>query len=218
MGLQAHRPILTADQKGALWMCASMAGFALEDAGLKLLARQIPLGQVLILQGLAGIAWFAFAARHTPFPRQALGRGLLLRSACELAGRLFYALAVVFAPISLVSAILQATPLVVVPLAARMFGEAVGPRRTLAILGGFAGVVIVLRPTSLDPAALLAVLGMLGFAGRDLATRAAPPALSNAQLGMAGFAVLTLSGLVILLAQGRAPHLPDGPGALPGPG
>ena len=45
---------------------------------------------------------------------------------------------------------------------------------------------------------------MLGFAGRDLATRAAPPALSNAQLGVAGFAVLALCGFGMLLVTGRA--------------
>jgi drug/metabolite transporter (DMT)-like permease len=49
---------------------------------------------------------------------------------------------------------------------------------------------------------ILALLGMLGFAGRDLATRAAPPALSNAQLGVAGFAVLALAGSAILSVTG----------------
>ena len=49
-----------------------------------------------------------------------------------------------------------------------------------------------------------ALAGMLGFAGRDLATRAAPPALSNAQLGVAGFAVLALCGFGMLLVTGRA--------------
>ena len=44
--------------------------------------------------------------------------------------------------------------------------------------------------------------GLLGFAGRDLATRAAPPALSNAQLGVAGFLMLALSGLILITLNG----------------
>lgn len=193
-----------------------MAGFALEDAGIKLLAPQMPLGLILLVEGLLGAAWFALAARragHPPLPRAALSRTLLVRSSFELAGRLLYALAVVFAPISVVSAILQATPLVVVPGAARLFGETVGLRRWLVILGGFLGVLIVLRPglSGISLTSLLAVGGMLGFAGRDLATRAAPPALSNDQLGVAGFGVLALSGALILAVTGKV-SLPDASG------
>ena len=51
---------------------------------------------------------------------------------------------------------------------------------------------MILRPgvAGFDALALLAVAGMVGFALRDLATRAAPKGLSNAQLGVAGFAML----------------------------
>lgn len=180
-----------------------MAGFALEDAGIKLLAPQMSLGLIVLCEGLLGAVWFGLAARRAgrvPLPLSAVSRTLVVRSGFELTGRLFYALAVVFAPISLVSAILQATPLVVVPVAARMFGETVGPRRWAVILGGFIGVLIVLRPglSGISLTSLLALVGMLGFAGRDLATRASPPALSNDQLGVAGFGVLALSGALML--------------------
>jgi drug/metabolite transporter (DMT)-like permease len=56
---------------------------------------------------------------------------------------------------------------------------------------------------------LLAVAGMIGFAGRDLATRAAPKGLSNRQLGIAGFAMLALAGAIVLAYTGGA--------VLPGP-
>ena len=57
---------------------------------------------------------------------------------------------------------------------------------------------------------LLAVVGMIGFAGRDLATRAAPPVLSHMQLGVAGFTMLTLVGIGLSIANGGAlwPTLP----------
>jgi drug/metabolite transporter (DMT)-like permease len=195
------------NRRGSLWMMAAMAGFAVEDAGIKLLARQVPLGQILIGEGLIGMIWFGSAARRRgrpALPRSLLSPTVLIRSLFELAGRLFYALAVVFAPISLVSAILQATPLVVVPLAARLFGEKVGLRRWAVTGLGFLGVLIVLHPglARIRLTSGLAVVGMLGFAGRDLATRAAPPALTNSQLGVAGFGVLALAGTVILAVTG----------------
>jgi drug/metabolite transporter (DMT)-like permease len=71
---------------------------------------------------------------------------------------------------------------------------------------GFAGVLIILRPglEGFTPLSLLAVAGMLGFAGRDLATRAAPPVLSNLQLGVYGFAMMVPTGAVLLALSGGA--------------
>lgn len=204
-------PDLTSAQnlRGSLFMVAAMAGFAIEDGFLKAAAREMPLGQVLILIGLAGMTAFGLqsrAAGQPAFPRALFSRGMALRSGFELAGRLFYSLAVALTPISVASAILQATPLVVVLGAALIFGEKVGLARWLAVAAGFVGVLMILRPglDGFDALSLLALTGMLGFAGRDLATRAAPRTLSNAQLGVAGFAVLGLSGVVLLVVSGGA--------------
>lgn len=204
---------MTDNLRGSLFMVASMAGFAVEDMFIKAAARQVPVGQVLVLMGVLGIGWFALQARQAgvpAFPAAFLSRTMILRSGFEVVGRLFYSLAVAFTPLSVASAILQATPLVVVAGAAVIFGERVGPRRWLLTLLGFLGVLVILRPglDGFDALSLLAVVGLIGFAGRDLATRAAPPALSNAQLGVAGFAVLGVSGVIILFWQG-GPALPS---------
>ena len=195
--------------RGSLFMVTSMAGFAVEDMFIKSAARLVPLGQVLLFMGFAGVIWFALQASRVgepAFPAALRSRTMALRSGFELVGRLFYALAIALTPLSVASAILQATPLVVVLGAAVIFGEKVGPRRWLLTGLGFAGVLVIVRPglQGFDATSVLAVIGLLGFAGRDLATRAAPPALSNAQLGVAGFAVLGLSGAVIMGFQGHA--------------
>ena len=195
--------------RGSLLMTLSMAGFAVEDMSVKAAARSLPVGEVLILIGLIGLVFFMTVAvlqGEKPLPRAFLGRTMILRSVFEVAGRLFYALALALIPLSAASAILQATPLVVVAGAALVFGETVGWRRWTAVAIGFSGVLLVLRPgvAGFDALALLAVAGMLGFAFRDLATRAAPRVLSNAQLGVAGFAMLTIAGIVILGVTGGA--------------
>ena len=204
---------MTANQRGSLFMVAAMAGFAVEDMFIKSAAKAMPLGQVLALMGALGILWFALQSRRVgepAFPAALRSRTMLVRSSFEMVGRLFYSLAIALTPISVASAILQATPLVVVAGAALIFGERVGLWRWSLTALGFAGVLVILRPglEGFDAMAILAVIGLLGFAGRDLATRAAPPALSNAQLGVADFAVLGLSGLIILGVQG-GPVLPD---------
>ena len=205
---------MTPNLRGSLFMTAAMAGFAVEDAFLKSASGQVPVGQAITLMGLVGVAVFAVLALRAgdaPLPRAMLTRTMLLRSGFEITGRLFYALAIALTPISTASAILQASPLVVVLGAAVIFGERVGWHRWLLILTGFVGVLIILRPgmAGFSALSLLALVAMAGFSGRDLATRAAPPALSNAQLGVTGYIMLTLSGLIILSVTGGV-RVPSG--------
>ncbi|MFM7444707.1 MAG: DMT family transporter [Tabrizicola sp.] len=203
---------LTDNQRGALYMTASMAGFAVEDVFVKAAAHTLPLGQVLMTIGLTGVLVFAaMAARQGEalLPPAFLSRPMLVRCGFEVTGRLFYGLAITLTALSTTSAILQATPLVVVAGAALVFGERVSLQRWLAVLVGFAGVLIILRPgADFSALSLLAVIGLLGFAGRDLATRAALKGLSNRQLGALGFAMLATAGGILLVVQGGA-RLPD---------
>ena len=199
---------LTDNQRGALYMTASMAGFAVEDVFVKAAAHTLPLGQVLLTIGLTGMVIFAaMAARQGEalLPAAFLSRPMLIRCGFEITGRLFYGLAITLTALSTTSAILQATPLVVVAGAALVFGERVSLQRWLAVLVGFVGVLVILRPGSdFSTLSLLAVIGLLGFAGRDLATRAAPKGLSNRQLGALGFAMLATAGTILLIVSGGA--------------
>lgn len=190
-------------------MVLAMAGFAMEDMFIKAAAKIVPAGEILLIFGVGGTLAFILLTlrRKEKILHPAIkSRPILIRAVCEVAGRLFYTLAIILTPLSSASAILQATPLVVVMGAAIFFGEQVGWRRWSAILVGFIGVLMIIRPglEGFEAASILAVLGMLGFAGRDLSTRAAPKVLSNVQLGVYGFMVLIPTGLVMLWFRGGA--------------
>lgn len=194
---------MTENLRGALLMTLSMAGFAVEDTLIKTVSRSLPVGEILMIFGLGGMIVFALltlARGERVFHPAVFTRHMALRAGFELSGRLFYTLAIVLTPLSSASAILQATPLVVTLGAALVFHEKVGALRWAAIFVGLGGVLMILRPGAAGFSALsiLAVLGTLGFAGRDLATRAAPPVLSNLQLGVWGFAVLIPTGALLL--------------------
>lgn len=64
-----------------------------------------------------------------------------------------------------------------------------GWRRWFAIIVGLIGVVIIIQPgtDSFSVLSFLAIVGMFGFAGRDLASRAAPATLSTNILGLTAF-------------------------------
>lgn len=193
--------------RGSLFMILAMAAFAVEDMFIKAAASNMPTGLVLALFGLGGTLLFILLTKQRGeqiYHPAILSKPILLRAVSEISGRLFYTLAITLTPLSSAAAILQATPLVVVMGAALLFGERVGFKRWLAILVGFIGVLMIIRPglEGFTPASIFAVIGTLGFAGRDLATRAAPPVLSNMQLGVYGFFVLVPTGFALLIYSG----------------
>ncbi|UMA64804.1 DMT family transporter [Roseivivax marinus] len=205
---------MTPNLRGSALMVAAMMGFAVEDALFKAATAGVSPGLGTLIFGLLGLTIYAALVRRAGLPvwtRGYLGKTMLVRSGFEVMGRLFFALALAYAPLSVTSAILQAAPLVVTLGAALFLAEPVGPRRWIAMGVGFGGVLLILRPglDGVAPSAIFALLGMIGFAARDLATRASPPEISATQLGIPGFATVTLAGAVILIAEGDWPGPPD---------
>lgn len=208
-----------ANLAGSLWMVLAMATFAVEDMFLKAASQHMPVGQVLVIFGIAGSILFALIAKlsgeklYTP---EINSKPMRLRVVFETIGRLFYILALALTPLSSATAILQATPLVVVAGAALIFKEKVGWRRWTAIFIGLLGMLIILQPgtDSFSALSILAVIGMLGLAGRDLASRAAPASLSSSILGFYGFLCVIVSGTIFSLWDGKSYLMPPLDGAL----
>ncbi|MEI4231593.1 DMT family transporter [Roseovarius sp. D22-M7] len=199
--------------RGSILMVLAMAGFALEDLFIKRLAETMPVGQIIMFLGFGGALVFGLVTRaqgRRLWSRDLITRAVLLRNLGELVGTIGFVTAIALTPLSSASAILQATPLAVTLGAALFFGEAVGWKRWTAILVGFCGVLMVIRPgfDAFQPASLFALQGVIGLAIRDLATRAVPRTISSMQLSTYAFATLVPTGL-ILLAFGGAPSLPS---------
>ncbi len=200
--------------RGAALMVAAMAGFALEDTFIKTLALDLPVGQILIFLGVGGALIFSLLAllrRDRLFSRDLLDRWVILRNTGELIGTIGFVTAIALTPLSSASAILQATPLAVTLGAALFMHEQVGWRRWSAILVGFSGVLLIIRPglEGFDAASLFAVQGVIGLAIRDLATRAVPRAISSMQLSTYAFATLVPAGAVLLAIGPAALAVPN---------
>ncbi len=76
-------------------------------------------------------------------------------------------------PLADAHAILAVTPLLVTALSVPFLGEQVGWRRTLAVIFGFVGVLVILRPGIgvLQPGAILAVVAAALYAVYNIVTR-----------------------------------------------
>lgn len=201
--------------RGSLLMTAAMLGFAIEDMFIKKLTATVPLGMVLIVLGAGGAIIFATLALlrgDRLISRDLLARSVLIRNTGELIGTVGFVTAIALTPLSSASAILQATPLVVTLGAALFLGEQVGWRRWSAILVGFAGVLLIIRPgfDAFEPNSLFALLGVAGLAVRDLATRTVPRAITSRQLSAYAFATTVPAGLGILAFTGDSMRMLQG--------
>lgn len=110
------------------------------------------------------------------------------------------------------SAIMQALPLVVMVAAALFFSETLGWRRVGAVIAGFAGVLLILRPGGqvFGLWAIVAVGAVAMVALRDLATRNFGRDISSATVAFYAAAGVTITGFVISLGQGWVmPRLPE---------
>ncbi len=190
-------------------MVIAMLGFAIEDALIKLLAGALPVGQIIGMFGLGGGIVFALicrAQRQSLWTRAFLAPAVLARNSAELIGTVGFVTALSLIPLSTAAAILQAGPLLVTLGAALFLGEPVGWRRWAAIAVGFAGVLMIIRPGTGDFnwLSLYAVVGVLGMALRDLATRRVRASVSSLQLSMLAFFSLMPAAAILMAVSGDA--------------
>lgn len=163
--------------RGIVCMLAAVAAFAVMDAMLKLLAPHYAPMQVAALRGLSSlplvIAWVVLTGALPSLWRVRwalhLMRGVL--SVVMLAA---FAYALRTLPLAGAYALFFVAPLLVTALAVPILGEHVGWRRWSAILVGFAGVLIVLRPGGqgiVSLAGIAVLVAALGYALSAIAVR-----------------------------------------------
>lgn len=189
-------------------MTGSMAFFAIEDLFLKRAAEALPPGQVLALTGAAGavVFWVLAASRRQPILSRDALRGVpLIRTLSEAAAAIFYIIALAYAPLSMTSALLQASPLVVTAGAALFLGETVGWRRWTSITVGFLGVMVILSPwdATFDPTGLFTVACVVVLAARDLATRMMPARIGTFQVATWAYLGLVPAGISLMTLMGQ---------------
>jgi drug/metabolite transporter (DMT)-like permease len=193
-------------------MVLAMALLAASDAFLKLASQHAPVGQVMLMLSLGGTAVFVLMARarRVRLPLSDLrNRLVLLRCAFEMVGAVGMLVGLSKVPLSVMAAIMQTAPLVVVLGAALFLKEPVGWRRWAAVLTGMVGMLMVIRPfgATFTGWELFAVMGVTGLAARDLVTRLLPPHMHPISISTWGFAAVIPVGLALMLLTGAAPVL-----------
>jgi S-adenosylmethionine uptake transporter len=181
-------------------MILAMASFTAGDTMTKLMAGEVPVGQIIFFRGIVATTLTALLARKALAQAAfALQRGVLVRSLSDVAGTIFFITALMHIPIANLTAVMQAVPLLVIAFAAVFLGEKVGWRRILAILLGLTGVLFIVKPS---PASFTIYDGLslgliLAIALRDIFTRRLNFDVPTMIIVFANAALVMLSGLVL---------------------
>ncbi|HEX3863733.1 MAG TPA: DMT family transporter [Stellaceae bacterium] len=162
--------------RGILLMCAGVSMFPFLNAAVKLLGARYPVTQIvwarftghLIVMLLVFLPHYGRRLLATRRPGVQIGRSLLM-----LASNSLFGIAIARVPLATASAIGFTSPLIVTALSVPLLHESVGVRRWSAVMVGFAGALLVVRPGAgmHDPAVLLLLLGSAAYALYQIATR-----------------------------------------------
>ena len=201
MSLSPHDALRAANRRGVMAMSAGMASFVSNDALVKFVSQSLPSSQLIFIRGVfATLLLFAIshAMGMTGRIRLLADRKVVLRAALDAFATVTYLTSLFHLPIGNATAINMATPLFITLFAVIAFREQVGTGRWLAILTGFAGVLLVVQPTgaAFNAYALLCLAGTLLHASRDLMTRTIDRSIPSLLVTLStAVAVTLLSGL-----------------------
>jgi len=182
MSAMAGRPI-PPDETPPLAIVLIIAGMVLitvNDSTIKALGGDYPLHQMVFIRSIIGILISlailqfegGFAALRTATPGLHLLRGLFV----VISNLLFFA-ALATMPLADAVALFFIAPLMITLMSALFLGERVGPHRLGAILVGFAGVLVMMRPGSGSAeegarwTVLLPLLAATAYAAMQVMTR-----------------------------------------------
>ncbi len=165
----------TNNVKGIGLMVLGFCFFALGDALAKLLTNSLPSLQIVWFRTLGlfiGVC-VLIAARGVSVLKSARPGLQVLRGLGAVGSAMCFIVAIRYVPLADAVAVTFVAPFIVTALGALLLQEPVGPRRWLAIVIGFVGMLIVIRPGQgvVHPAIFLVVVAATFFAFRQLLSR-----------------------------------------------
>ena len=187
-------------------MVSALCLLALQDSLVKLASADISLWQFQFMRAGFNLAMLLVLARFmwggaSPRPRRLWT--VVLRSSLLLGAMICFFGAIPFLSLSQVAAGLYVFPLFVTVLSAIVLREKVGPRRIFAVLIGFGGTLLILKPASdaFQWVSLAPVLAGLFYAATVLTTRKLCREESPATLALGvslAFILIGILGIAVL--------------------
>lgn len=186
--------------RGAMFICLAMGAFTINDAVMKLLTEEMPLYQAMTLRGALSLLLLLAIAQGRGQLRLRLPvsdwRLMNFRVLGEIIATVTYLLAMAHMPLATLVALMQSLPLASALAAVVLFREKLGRAQLCAILVGFLGVVVILRPgpDGISIWSLLVLVAVTGCVMRDMSTRAMSRAMPTMMVAVVSAAAVTVYG------------------------
>jgi drug/metabolite transporter (DMT)-like permease len=190
----------------ALLMVGALFLLGLQDALIKFSSSEISLWQFQFFRAVFNLTLLTMFLRGLPPAPKRLW-AVSLRSLFLCGAMVFFFSGVPFLSLAEIAAGLYVFPLFVALLSQLVLGEKVGPRRVFAILAGFTGTLLILKPgtSSFTPVALMPVAAALFYACSILCTRKLCRGESPVTLAYAAAITFLIVGAIGLLVFTNAP-------------
>ena len=192
---------------GALAMLGAVGLFIVNDAMIKLASEGLPAAQTIGVRGVFATIWVALALAATGLWRKlalALERRTLGRSVLDVGSTFTYLIALFNMPLALAVAIGQTSPLMILALSVVFLREPVAWQRWVAVLVGFAAVLLVVRPggEGFSWWAGLSLFATLLNASRDIYTRVIHQRVPSLVITFATAVAVTTTGVALIALHG----------------
>jgi drug/metabolite transporter (DMT)-like permease len=200
----------TNNPRGIALIIASMMLFVSNDALMKVASQSVTPAQAIFVRGILVTALLlALAAGQGQLAhwRKLAQRDVLVRAFLEGFGSYGYLFALAHLPLAIALAINMSVPLVILPLAVILLAERVGWRRWSALLVGFCGVLLIVKPgpEGINWWAMLALVSTVAQAMRDVVTRRIPVGVPSVLITALSAVVLTAGTGVLAFYEGWRP-------------
>ena len=192
---------------GSLYMTLSMFGYASSDAFIKYIGLILPLSEILFLRGILAVFLLLILTyfRNELFVSVDKNqiKFLILRVTGDVGCTIFFLTALINMKLANATAVLQCVPLALAFSAAVFLKEDVGWRRWSAIVFGFVGVLIIIKPTSTEfnYYSLMALMAVCFIVLRDLSTSRLNESIPSTFVSLITALSVTITGLLFLPFQ-----------------
>ncbi len=156
----------------ALWMLGTATSFILMMVSVRELSSRMSSFELLSFRSLIGIPVMCLVAWHMGFRSVKTARfGMqVARNAVHFGGQWCWVIGVSLLPLAHVTALEFTMPIWTVLIAALFIGERLHSHRIVAVVAGFVGTMVILRPgiEIVDEAALVVLLGALFYGASNV--------------------------------------------------
>lgn len=187
---------------GAAFLVTGMLIFSLQDIAVKWMGGDYPVLEIVTFRSLVALPLTLLFFRYeggrglptTPQPKLEYVRGVFFFLSYTTH---FMGLAAL--PLADVAAIKYSAPLMITLLSVMLLGELVGPRRWLALLVGFLGVLLIVRPgmASFNLGSLFILLSVFFYALATILTRKLQTTDSSATMAYYSSLVYLMATIIL---------------------